>query len=94
MVPSTSTATDLSTRRAFVNPPPAAAPVSSPAPALDAAAQQVANTNILNIVSAFYLIMQATHIFTLPKTSAMTFAPFVATISFSKLCTTHAAIVK
>jgi len=35
-----STATDLSTRRAFVNPPPAAAPVSSPAPALDAAAQQ------------------------------------------------------
>ena len=39
---STSTATDLSTRRAFANPPPAAVPASPPAPALDAAAQQVA----------------------------------------------------
>jgi len=36
-----STATDLSTRRAFASPPPTAAgPSSAPAPALDAAAQQ------------------------------------------------------
>ena len=47
MFPSPSTATDLSTRRAFANPPPAAAlPASPPAPALDAAAQQVADTII------------------------------------------------
>jgi len=36
-----STATDLSTRRAFASPPPTATgPSSTPAPALDAAAQQ------------------------------------------------------
>ena len=54
MFPSLSTATDLSTRRAFANPPPAAAvPASPPAPALDAAAQQVAlaHTIYLQIIS-------------------------------------------
>ena len=54
MFPSLSTATDLSTRRAFANPPPAAAvPASPPAPALDAAAQQVAlaHTISLQIIS-------------------------------------------
>ena len=43
-----STATDLSTRRAFASPPPTAAgPSSAPAPALDTAAQQVVLMSIL-----------------------------------------------
>ena len=55
MFPSLSTATDLSTRRAFANPPPAAAtavPASPPAPALDAAAQQVADTSFFFIMKS------------------------------------------
>ena len=41
-----STATDLSTRRAFANPPPAT-PASPPAPALDVAAQQVFSEKLI-----------------------------------------------